>query len=103
MCFVAFMLSTAKDIEDYLFYVPYLGINILQVLMFCACGQKIIDASTAVGDGIYDCGWEDFDDISLKKQLVLMIQRAQNPKKLTAMGFNDVANECFTSVRSNNA
>lgn len=102
MCFLAFMLSTAKDFEAYSFYIPYLTFNVLELLLFCVYGQKILDSSTTVADGIYNCGWEDFDDISLKKQLVLLVQRAQRPKKLSAMGFADVTHECFTSVRSMN-
>lgn len=101
MCFVAFRLSTANnDLTIYGFYVPYLLIMAGQIMLLCLFGQKLINSSEAVADGIYFCGWEDFADVSFKKQFILIMMRAQRAKKLTAMHYADISLPSFTSVRS---
>jgi odorant receptor len=101
MCFIAFQLSTAKEdlVEEYSFYGPYLGLVCGQVYLLCAFGQKLIDSSLSVADGVYHCGWEDLKDNSLKKLLVVILLRAQKPKTLTAMNFSDISLPTFTLVR----
>lgn len=98
MCFISFQLSTTEfDFVAYSFYVPYLGMVGGQILLLCYFGQKLIDSSQAVADGVYNCGWEDFAN---KKQFILIILRAQRAKRLTAMGFADLSLVSFTSVCS---
>jgi 7tm Odorant receptor len=98
MCFVAFQLSTAKKLSAYTFYVPYLGLVSGQVLLLCVYGQKLIDSSSSVADGAYECGWHEMRDNRLKKLLILIIARGQRPSRLTAMGFADISLPSFTSV-----
>lgn len=101
MCFIAFQLSTgATTIAIYAFYVPYLGMIGGQIFLLCFLGQKLIDSSEAIADGAYNCGWECFTEISFKKQLALIIMRAQRVKRLTAMNFADLSLLSFTSVGS---
>lgn len=98
MCFIAFQLSTTEfDFVAYSFYVPYLGMVGGQIMLLCFFGQKLIDSSQAVADGVYNCGWENFDN---KKQFILIILRSQKAKRLTAMGFADLSLVSFTSVGS---
>jgi 7tm Odorant receptor len=98
LCFVAFQLSRASDVSTYSLYVPYLSLMAGQILLLCFHGQKMINASQSVADGVYNCGWENFDDESFKRQLLLIIIRSQRPKKLTALNFADVTLGSFTSV-----
>lgn len=98
MCFVAFQLSQTSDFTVYAFYVPYLGMVVGQILLLCVFGQKIFDSSEAVSEGVYNSGWENFSDTSLKKQMILIILRAQRPKRLTAMKFADISHASFTTV-----
>lgn len=99
MCFVAFQLSTAgADIAVYSFYIPYLGMIGGQILLLCVFGQNLKDSSEAVADGVYNCGWEAFDDDDFKRQLVVIILRAQKPKTLTAMSFAEISHTSFTTV-----
>jgi odorant receptor len=98
MCFVAFQITTVGDMSLYTFYIPLLGFIGGQILLLCYFGQKIIDASENICDGIYNCGWEDFGDVAFKKQLILMIARSQKTKRLTAMNFSDISLESFASV-----
>lgn len=99
MCFVAFQLSIASgDISAYSFYIPYLCMIGGQILLLSVFGQKLKDSSEAVADGIYDCGWEEFKDNAFKRQLVIVMLRAQKPKRLTAMNFAEISLQTFTTV-----
>ena len=103
LCLNAFQLSIAKDsVDEYLFYIPCLIFTGSQILLLCIFGQKLADSSIAVCDGMYEFGWEDIDDVALKKIFVLMIKRAQRSKQLTAMHFVDITLISFTSVRNFN-
>ena len=99
MCLAAFRLSVSTDhVEDYSYFIPYLGVMGGQVLLLCVFCQKLTDSSLAVSKGVYDIGWTDIDDIALKKQLIFVILRSNKPKQLTAMNFFDISLEAFTSV-----
>lgn len=95
MCFVAFQLST---IGNYSFYGPYICMICGQILLLCWFGQKMIDTSEDVAIGAYCSGWEDFDEIEVKKQLILIIVRAQKSKQLSAMKFAEISLKTFTAV-----
>lgn len=98
MCFLFFQLSKAPNFAVFAFFLTYLGTMGGQVLLFCVFGQKLIDSSGSIVDGILNCGWEDTDDLSFKKQIVLMLMRAQKAKRLTALGFADISFETFAAV-----
>lgn len=101
LCSGLFQIAVVRnDLTTVAFYVPYIGLIGGQTLMLCIYGQKLIDASESVVEGIYNCEWEDSLDEKFTKQLVLMIQRAQNAKCLTAMNFANVSHETFTTVCS---
>ncbi|CRK97269.1 CLUMA_CG010665, isoform A [Clunio marinus] len=100
MCFLAFQISTGGDIGFYASTIAMVG---GQVLLLCFYGQKILDSSSDVASGVYECGWEEFKDKSLKKKLLLVMMRAQNSKKLTAMGFVDISLPTFTTKEALNS
>ena len=95
LCFIGFHLSINSDNA---FFVPLLGLLVGQIFLLCMFGQKLIDSNESLADGVYNSGWEDFDDISLKKQLILIIMRARRPKRLTAMKFADISLPSLTTV-----
>ena len=99
MCNVSFQLSISKDILDaFSFLIPYMSVMGGQVLLICVFGQKLIDSSCSVQDGVYDSGREKIDDKKLKRQLVLVILRTQHSHALTAMGFAEILLESFATV-----
>lgn len=101
VAFTAFQLSTTvNDLATMSFYVPYMAMVLGHIFMLCVSGQKLIDSSQSVADGVYECEWEKIEDEALKKQLILIIQRAQKAKKLSAMSFLNVSLETFTTVSS---
>ena len=100
MCLASFQLLTEKNISKTLsFDIPYVVIFSGQIFLYCFFGQKLIDSSGAVAEGIYNSGWENVDDNAYKKNLLLVLLRSQRPKELSTMNFTIICYESYTSVR----
>lgn len=100
ICLILFQLSTVEsNSSENAFQIPFLFIMGGQTLLYCIFGQKLVNSSVGVADGIYDMEWMELDDNDFKKKIILIIIRAHRPKKITAMKFADVSLESFTSVR----
>lgn len=100
MCFVAFRLSTSElNLENVSFLVLYFFMVSGQTFLLCIFGQKLIDSSSAVGDGLYNSDWIESKDHSFKKDIVLIILRSQRAKEFSAMKFACVSIESFTTVK----
>ena len=98
-CSILFQLSIIGiNVAAMAFLVTFMGIIGGQSLLLCLYGQKLIDASESLSEGVYNCGWEEFTDEKFKKQLVLMILRSQKAKRLSAMNFANISLENFTTV-----
>ena len=70
ICLALFQLSTEKNVIDaFSLDIPYLVIFSVQVFMYCFLGQRLIDSSGAVAEGILNSGWEDDDDRAYIKTL----------------------------------
>lgn len=99
-CLILFQVLIAEsDVSANSFLIPFLIVMVGQNLLLCAFGQKMIDSSTGVADGICSCDWTDFGDEKMRKKIILVIARAQRPMKLSAMRFTDVSLQSYTSVR----
>lgn len=98
LCYLAFIISMANDFAVYSMNGTLFSIISGQMLLLCYFGQKLIDSSSEIADGIYGCNWEDMHDDKFIKYLVLVMARSQSPKKLTAMGFSDVNLASFATV-----
>lgn len=101
ICFNAFHLSISFSQS---FSISFVNVFILMgatmiIGLQCFFGQLIKDASENVSNEIYAMAWEDIKDIKVKKQLLIMLMRAQKPATLTIWKFADVSLERFTSVR----
>lgn len=94
-----FLTSSSFDFVTIQFYVSYFIIICGRIFLLLLYGQKLIDSSCAVSDGVYDCGWQDITDESLKKRLVTIILRGQRPIALSAMGFADASLQTFMQVK----
>lgn len=100
ICFVAFILTVANgNLTLYSFFIPFLGVMMGQIFLLCMYGQKLMDASAEMAHGIYNSNWSEVEDISVRKQLVLIMERCQKEKRLTAMGFADISLPIYARVR----
>lgn len=99
ICFSLFQLTVAEsNLETYAFFIPYSCLLMGQIFLLCFFGQKLIDSSSDVADGIFNSKWTDHNDIQTRKHFVLMIQQAQRGKHFSAMGFVDISLETFNKV-----
>ena len=101
ICLTAFQYTTSSEPVDSIFNLSYCAAMLNQIWLLCFFGQKIIDSSTRIADGVYDSGWEKIENAKVRKALNVIIQRAQKPTKLTAMSFMDVSLKSFRSVNIN--
>ena len=100
MCFVAFQLSIAKDFDAYSLYIPFITIIGGQIFLLCLFTQNLIDSSLAISDGVHELGWENIDDVKIKRDLILVIMRGNRAKKLSAMKFSELSLATFNAVRA---
>jgi 7tm Odorant receptor len=78
------------------FYISCVVMTTIGII--CYLGQVLVNTSEQISHDIYDCGWESFKDIKLKKSVLFLLMRSQRPFKLTFMKFSDVNMEKFREV-----
>jgi hypothetical protein len=83
MCCNAFQMSTTTNFVEMAFSFLFCLSSTTHIFLQCFFGAMLKDASENVVHGVYRCGWEDLEDIQLKKCLVLIIERAQKPAALS--------------------
>jgi len=65
----------------------------------CSYCQQLKDASLSISDAIYDCKWEEIEDVKVKMHLLMILMRSQRSKTLTCWKFAENSFELFGSVR----
>lgn len=98
LCFVVFQISQSSNPATIAFFFSYFGMMGGPIMLLCLYGQKLINSSASITEGIYESDWETFDDNDFKKQIILVTLRAQRFKQLTAMKFSNVSLESLTAV-----
>ncbi|KAL7029895.1 hypothetical protein ACKWTF_006417 [Chironomus riparius] len=93
-----FQLQTTENVFENSIFLIYTCFEIGQVFLQCYFGQFLIDASEKIADEVYNCGWENWQRISLKKKLVNVLQRAQKPAVLTIWKFGVISMRQFTWI-----
>ncbi|CAG9807286.1 unnamed protein product [Chironomus riparius] len=98
ICLFAFIVSTSNDITQVILMGSMCVSTIYQLYLQCSYGQLLTDASAGFMDGIYDCGWEDFEDITLRKMMIFIMMRTRKPATVTYMKFGNLTKQLFTSA-----
>lgn len=93
-----FQLRITENIFDNSIFFVYTCFELGQVFLQCYFGQFLINASEKIADEVYNCGWENWQSIGLKKKLITVMQRAQKPAVLTIWKFGVISIEQFTWV-----
>jgi odorant receptor len=101
ICLVGYQATLGTDSEEVVKFSAFLVAALLQILMLCRNGQKLISAADKLGDSIYSCDWYS-DQRKMKTIMVMMMQRAQKPNALTAFNFSVLDLEAFTVVSVTN-
>lgn len=82
------------------FNIFYIMVVTSKTWLLCYFGQKLIDSSIGVADGVYDSGWEELDGADREKYLTLIMMASHKPKQLKAKGLAIISLETFASVIS---
>jgi len=81
--------------------VAFLSGGVSQTLIFfiqCYYCQQLKEACLSVSDAIYDCKWEEIEDVKVKKHLLMILMRSQKSKTLTCWKFAENSFSLFGSV-----
>ncbi|XP_023950285.2 odorant receptor 7a-like [Bicyclus anynana] len=70
---------------------------IIQLAIQCFTGNELTYQAGRVSDAIMECKWERMPP-RFRRQLTMMMVRAQRPLKLTAAGFANMDNRCFLAI-----
>nr|UEN71199.1 olfactory receptor 16 [Gregopimpla kuwanae] len=86
-------------------FITHCSGTFTQLFMFTLTCHKLWDASVEVNDAAFYSGWhllnsDNFPAVSLKRDILLMMMRAQRPCCLTAFGFFPVSLETFMKINS---
>jgi hypothetical protein len=82
-------------------FIIFLVTSFSQIFLLCFFGNKLTTASENVAKAVYDSDWHEYQNKSVKKGFLLMMQRSQKPAYLTAFKFVKVSREAFTTVSFN--
>lgn len=77
------------------------GLSVLTLLVElfwnCFFGQFLITSSENLANAAYDCGWERWDDPSMRKTVSVVLKMAQKHSRLTT-GFKEIGMPYFFDV-----
>lgn len=73
------------------FNIAYVGIYIGRACSYCVIGERLINSSLSVTDGVYNSGWEDFKDLRTKNFILMLMLRAQKPSRLRILTFHQIS------------
>ncbi|CAO1401053.1 unnamed protein product [Diamesa serratosioi] len=99
LCLVGFQASAGVKTSELIKFCIFLLSSMVQILLLCWYGNKLIESSVGVADGVYNGDWYEGDE-NIKKSLKLIIIRAQKPQYLTAFKFSKVSLSSFSVVLS---
>lgn len=75
--------------------------SIVQVFLYCFCGELIVTKADELTKSIYGCQWYNIKSISQRKMILFMLKNSQIPLGFSAGGFYRLSMELFTRVSCN--
>jgi hypothetical protein len=99
LCFCGFQVLTGEYFMKIL-YSTFFAVVLIRILLICAGGQRIIDASQDIANAIYEISWFEMKDLKIRKDLQLVMIQAQRGSKLTAGKFKIISLESFMAILS---
>ncbi|XP_008206776.1 odorant receptor 78 isoform X1 [Nasonia vitripennis] len=99
ICIIGFKLIIALNDGgfEFLVYVAFMFVALLQIFLYCRPGDELIVQSTAVGYAAYQSHWTSLEAESIRK-IMFMILRSQTSLKMTAGNFYVLSLPNFTMI-----
>lgn len=99
ICFCAFSATVSvTEITDSIGMVYYCISSLIQVFYQCYFGQILKTSCENLSREIYNYKWEEVKNVEVRKGIILMLERSQNPNMVTLMKFADISLQPFTSA-----
>lgn len=83
--------------QKFVFLMMAVAQSILIVVQ-CTYGQQLKDANDRIVQAIYECKWEEIEDQRIKRDLLIMLTKAQNFKGFTCWKLFENSNELLGDV-----
>ncbi|CAG9568677.1 unnamed protein product [Danaus chrysippus] len=96
------MIIKSKDMSTYLLFIPFLVNSLTEIFLMCFFGDQMIDSSYNITQSVYNSNWYEADE-DVKKSVLLILFRSQQPCKITAANFADLHLRSFTTSMKNAA
>lgn len=98
LCMYLNQISLAVSSETVVRFSLFLSASLLQILVLCYYGSKLITSSANVAEAAYDSGWHCTENAESKYFSRFMILRSQKPNAISAYKFSVVSLNAFASV-----
>ena len=87
-----------NDVFDLIKFSSYFNASLLGIFLFSFFCQVLTTSSERVAFKIMQSNWSECSDDTMKKNIQMVLLRAQKPLELTALGFFGINMEVFTYV-----
>ncbi|KAG5673194.1 hypothetical protein PVAND_003261 [Polypedilum vanderplanki] len=93
-----FAILSLKNLPDISLGLLLIMSELSQLFLICCVGQMLVNANNRIATSIYDCGWENWTSLSLKKSILMILRKSQDPATLTIWKFGSISLKLFTSL-----
>ncbi|XP_069362818.1 odorant receptor 4-like isoform X2 [Maniola hyperantus] len=97
ICVCLFRFTLPATVQYYTFLATYMSMMIVQILMPCWFGSRIIDKSCLLSQAIYACDWTP-QSRRFKSSMRLFVERANRPLSITGWKTFPLSMTTFTSI-----
>lgn len=97
------VLYSIEDTFTVIHILTYILVHVIEIFILLKIAEELRYQSLKVADAAFDCYWYRFPCPKLRKQLIMVIQKAQNSKKFTAGGIITCDLRGLISVRLMNS
>ncbi|XP_038208040.1 odorant receptor 46a-like [Zerene cesonia] len=97
ICVCLYRFTLPAPWQYYVFLTTYMAVMIVQILIPCWFGTRIMDKSTLVSQAIYQCDWTT-QSRRFKSSMRLFMERAQRPLSINGWKMFLLSLNTFTSI-----
>jgi odorant receptor len=98
ICFCGFQVLTAEDFGQLSNFLSFLIAVLIQKFLICNGGQRLINSSQGIADAVYQTNWIEIKDLSIRKDLQLVMVQAQKGSRVTAGKFMTISLKSYKRI-----
>jgi hypothetical protein len=89
---------TAEDFGQLSNFLSFLIAVLIQKFLICNGGQRLINSSQGIADAVYQTNWIEIKDLSIRKDLQLVMVQAQKGSRVTAGKFMTISLKSYKRI-----